>query len=235
MSAHFGRTFVVAVTAGLGLLPGCGLQINDGAFDPDALAEAAQAGNGLSGEAMFDAIQNALAERYPSRIARTDAASRDWVLNSDEGVPGQVAVLYQSPWEYLVFVGTPTSADWSIGPSTASDLADCRVIGGFAVTDFVLAGEVSAFGEGEFEAALYGPGDRIELGQCTGRSYRIADGAWMLEYGSGNYPSSLYSDAFFPRSTVAQFLIGLPGSILNEYIRNVVTDALGAGSAFGGF
>lgn len=213
---------------------GCGFTANEDVFDPTVLGEAAREGVGLPRDEMFDRVRTALAQVYPGLIDQ-DTELR-WVLNdSDDGVPGQVAVLYGSNREYLVFVGSPVGTEWSLGPSTAGERADCGLTGGFEITDFVLEGELLTYAGGDFEAESYGPGDQVSLAECTALAYRIPDTAWMLEYGRGNLPSTLYAAAFASRSLVADLVAGLPSSIINELIRNLVNDAFGLSGGFGGF
>lgn len=74
----------------------------------------------------------------------------------------------------------------------------------------------------------------VFLEEGANRGYRIADAAWMLEYGRGDIPSGLYGDALNPIGTIARVAEGISGvsiSIANEFIRSFISEALGLGSA----
>lgn len=228
------RSKYIALALGLTWLLGCGLEVREPDFDPDVLAQAAQAGVGLTGDEMFSRVRAALAEAYPDAIA--PSRNLTWVLNNDQGMPGQVAVLYASRSRYLVFVGSPVPVQWTLGPSTVGEKADCRLAGGFEVTDFVLEGQLLTYGEGQFEAQTNGAGARVELSECAALSYRIDNSAWMLEYGRGRLPSTIYEDAFGATSTVASIFAALPSAIAAEYITSYVYRAFGMSpSLFGSF
>jgi len=211
---------------------GCGVFVNDYVFDPEVLAQAAQQAVGLSGDEMFDAVQEALAEAYPDRIANPGDGQRDWILNDDQGVPGQLIVLYHSAREYLIFVGSPTGAEWSLGPSTDAEFRECQLLGAYEIRDFVLEGELWSYDRWELEAQPYDPGAQVVLQSCGGKGYRMSDdGAWMLEYGRGNLPSTLYEHALLPESPLAGEIANMSSYIISEIIRNLVNDALGVGGS----
>jgi len=214
----FGAVLLVATT----LCLGCGSVVESSKLDPEVLKQAAQQGAGLSGEEKLDQVQAALADAYPTVIPRE---GRAWTLNDAEGAAGQVAVLYNSSWEYLIFVGSPVSADWSLGPYPGAE-----------IRDFVLDGTMQCYVEGEFTFSDLGPGQEALLTSGETRSYRTSDGTWLLEYGRGNIPATLYADMLAPDPIASSLATGagyLGISVVNELIRNFISEWMGLGGLTG--
>lgn len=139
-------------------------------LEPDVLHEVARLGVGLPLPQAFEVVHQELKRRYPGKMAD----SYRFILNDAGGALGQVAILYASPWEYLIFFGAPIAAGGHSGRYDAD------------VYDFVMEGEMHTFLEGEVTRNVYLPGDRAHLPKGMAKGYRIPDHAWMLEYARGN-------------------------------------------------
>jgi hypothetical protein len=139
-------------------------------FDPATLHVCTRKGVGLPLDRAFDAVTDALAVAYPDHI---ETGPRDWIFNNAGGAMGTITLLHASLSEYLLFFGTP------IGTGGHSGRYRCEV------WDFVLAGEVWCYVEGDTERRVYKPGDAMDLGRAVAKGYRIPDAAWMLEDARG--------------------------------------------------
>ncbi len=144
-------------------------------FDPDELAEIARNGVGLTGERMFAAVHDALHARYPKHVH----PARRWVFNNAGGAMGQIAIVHASLSEYILFFGTPIGTEGHSGRYRTE------------VWDFMLAGEMWCYIEGEIERSTYKPGEYAYLGATKVKGYRIPDRAWMLEYARGPIPTMI--------------------------------------------
>ena len=108
-------------------------------FDPDVIHECALAGIGKPKPAMFDAIADAMAARYPGRITR----SQPWLYSIAGGAMIQMKLYYASLFEYLMIWGTPIGSEGFSG----------RHAVGF--WDTVIDGEMWYYTEGQFEKKIY--------------------------------------------------------------------------------
>jgi hypothetical protein len=139
-------------------------------FDPEVLHTIVKAAAGLPLEQALDQITRDLAERYPGRI---DTGKRSWIFNNAGGAMGQMALISASLDEYLLFFGTPIGTEGHSGRYVTD------------VFDYVIAGEMACYVEGDLEATLYRPGDMAYLGRAQAKGYRVKDSLWMLEYSRG--------------------------------------------------
>ena len=55
----------------------------------------------------------------------------------------------------------------------------------------ILDGEMWYFGEGDLRRQEYRRGESFHLGRGQAKSYRMVDGAWILEYARGGIPTML--------------------------------------------
>src|SRR5512135_1282875 len=144
-------------------------------FDPEVIHECALAGIGKPKPAMFDAIADAIEDRYPGRIDR----SHPWIYSIAGGAMIQMKLYYASLFEYLMIWGTPIGSEGHSG----------RHLTGF--WDTVIDGETWYYAEGQFEKSIYKPGDRIYVGPGQARAMNFTDGVWAVEYARGLIPLSL--------------------------------------------
>jgi len=144
-------------------------------FDPDVIHECALAGIGKPKPAMFDAVADAMEERYPGRIDR----SQPWLYSIAGGAMIEMKLYYASGFEYLMIWGTPIGSEGHSG----------RHAVGF--WDTVLDGEAWYYAEGQFEKRVYRPGDRIWVGPGQARAMNFTDGVWAVEYARGPLPLSM--------------------------------------------
>jgi C-8 sterol isomerase len=139
-------------------------------FDPDRLHEATKKAVGLPNEDAFDLITRELHDRYPGHI-RTEP--RRWIFNNAGGAMGQIAILHASLSEYILIFGTPIGTEGHSGRYATE------------VWDFMIAGEMWCYHEGESQRISFKPGDAAYLGKSRVKGYRVPDHAWMLEYARG--------------------------------------------------
>ncbi len=144
-------------------------------FEPDRLHEIAKQAIGLPPREIHNAIAEPLAQAYPGHID----TEINWIFNNAGGAMGQLTLLHASLSEYLFLFGSP------IGTEGHSGRYRCKVY------DFLIAGEVWCYLEGEMERTVYKPGDALYLGPSRVKGYRIPDYAWMLEYARGPIVSML--------------------------------------------
>jgi hypothetical protein len=213
----------LALMALMATWAGCGFPFVPYEYDPEELEAVAAETEGLEGEELFEAVRSNLQAN-----GHTLPAELDWTLNQNQGVQGQLAVLYQTPWEFLVIAGSPTTTEWTMGPVASMD-----------IWDIVIQGEMSCFREGDFAAETLSVADSIFLEQGDQMTCRFDDGGWVLEYGRGylSGDSPLYAQAFRPDSSV-QLVAGLTNSIVDEFIQSLIYQILNVDplfSSFGGF
>lgn len=154
-------------------------------FDPEILREVARSHLDLPLDEMFGAITGDLAERYPGLIE----TEPEWFFSNAGGVMGQVAVLYASLREYVIFFGTPIGGG---GHTGRHPFADDYVV--------ILDGEMWYYGEGDTQREEYHPGDSVHLPRGQSRGLRIVERGWILEYARGAIPTMLpfaVADALF--------------------------------------
>jgi C-8 sterol isomerase len=144
-------------------------------FDPDVIHDCALAGLGKPKPEMFDAIADAMEERYPGRIDR----SQPWIYSIAGGAMIQMKLYYASIMEYLMIWGTPIGSEGHSGRHAV------------AFWDTVIDGETWYYGEGQFEKRVYRPGDRIFVGKGQARAMNFTDGVWAVEYARGPLPLSV--------------------------------------------
>ena len=101
------------------------------------------------------------------------------VFNNAGGAMGQMKLLHCSITEYVILFGTPIGTEGHSGRY------------GTEVYDFMLDGEMWCYHPGEFERAIYKPGDAAYLGPDKAKGYAVPSHAWMLEYSRGIIPTML--------------------------------------------
>ncbi len=144
-------------------------------FEPDLLQEICKQHLDLPLQQKFEAISDVLEKRCPGRVP----AKKRWIFNVAGGTMGMLTILYGSMSEYLIFFGSPIPAGGYSGRYWAD------------IYDVVLAGEMRCYTQGQFEQAIYGPGDMAFLRRGTDKGYRIRSDTWMLEYARGFIPQML--------------------------------------------
>ena len=145
-------------------------------FEPEVLRDVARAQLHLPLEEMLPAIIEDLASRYPGLID----TEPDWFLSNAGGAMGQLAVLYASLREYVIFFGNPIG---NAGHTGRYWFAEDQIV--------VLDGEMWYFGQGDLRRQEYRPGDVFHLPRGRAKGYRIVNGGWVLEYARGAIPTML--------------------------------------------
>jgi C-8 sterol isomerase len=146
-------------------------------FDPQVVHDCAMVGvqSGKPVPEIFDVVIDALEERYPTHIDR----SQPWLYSIAGGAMIQMKLYFTSLMEYIMIWGTPIGSEGHSG----------RHAVGF--WDTVLAGEMWYYAEGQFDRRVYKPGDRVYVGPGQARAMNFTDGVWALEYERGPLPLSL--------------------------------------------
>lgn len=144
-------------------------------FQPERLHEIARQALDRPPQEMLRAVAEGLARAYPGHVR----SELDWIFNNAGGAMGQMALLHASLTEYLLLFGTPIGTEGHSGRYATE------------VHDFMLAGEMWCYHEGELERTVYKPGDAAYLGRSRVKGYRIPEFAWMLEYARGPIPTML--------------------------------------------
>ena len=144
-------------------------------FDPEVVHECAMKCIGLPKPRMFDVFGEAMEERYPQLLDH----AQPWVYSIAGGSLIQMKLFYASMTEYVMIWGTPIGSEGLSG----------RHMAGF--WDTFVDGEAKYYGEGQFEAAVYKPGDRVYVGPGQARAMNFnGQGAWAVEYARGFIPYS---------------------------------------------
>jgi C-8 sterol isomerase len=138
-------------------------------FEPEVLHEIARRGVGKPSEEMFSIVLDGLRERYPDHVRPTGR----WIFNNAGGAMGALMLLHASLSEYLIFFGSPIGTEGHSGRYVTE------------VHDFMMAGEMWCYHDGEVDRTVYEPGDAAYLGASRVKGYRLPDAAWMLEYARG--------------------------------------------------
>jgi hypothetical protein len=144
-------------------------------LDPDRLHEITREAAHLPALDAMAAIEAALHHEWPGRI-HSDKA---WLFNTAAGAMGQLRLLYGSLTEYLIFFGTPIGTEGHSGRYPAD------------VYDFMIAGEMWTYHEGDLQKSVFLPGDKALLSRGRTKGYRAKDETWMLEYARGAIPLML--------------------------------------------
>jgi C-8 sterol isomerase len=145
-------------------------------FDPDTLQDICRRSLALPLEEKFEAITDDLDKQYPNRIRR----KKTWVFKMSGGSMGMLTILYASVTEYLVIFGSPIGSEGYTGRYHWSH-----------VYDILLDGEMRCYARGQFEHAVYKPGDMAFLRKGYDKGYRMKENTWMLEYSRGLIPTML--------------------------------------------
>jgi len=157
------------------------------ALDPDVLSQIVKKCVGLPREEMMDAITEEVGKRYPKLYIRK---KRRWCFSVAGGAMMQIAFVYGSLTEYLLFAQTPIGTEGHSGMYLATDL-----------WDWMLEGEMWRFPLGATERTVYKAGDLALLPKGgEGDGFCVKDHALMLEYARGFIPFMMpfgYADGMF--------------------------------------
>ena len=143
-------------------------------FDPEIIHECTNKGIGLPIEEAFNVITDALSQEYPEHI---HTGPRDWMFNNAGGAMGQMTFLHASLSEYILLFGSPIRTEGHSGRYRTE------------VWDFMIAGEMWCYHEGDCERQVFKPGDGAYLGESRAKGYCLPDHGWMVEYARGPIPS----------------------------------------------
>lgn len=124
-------------------------------------------------EGLLRDITTALARAYPGSVEE----KWDWVFSVDGGGNQQLTMLHVSPSEYLTIVSSPVGTGGFTGRYWTT------------IHDFIVAGKLLYYSEGQLEPTAYGPGDDIVLQPHEGHCFSVPDHLCMIEYTRGPIPT----------------------------------------------
>ena len=155
-------------------------------FNPNELQTLVQKYTHLPLEEALVAIHKELMARHPGKIME----KYRFIFNDAGAALGQVAILYASVSEYLIFFGSPISTGGFSGRYPKVEFYDVMI-----------AGEMTTVIEGQTKASVYRPGDMAHLAPGVAKGYRIDKSGWMLEYSRGsmisNFPFGVIGPALY--------------------------------------
>lgn len=144
-------------------------------FDPQDLQAIVRNHINLPLEEALPAIHQELQRRYPGKIMD----HYRFIFNDAGAALGQVAILYASADEYLIFFGSPIRTGGFSGRYHYADFYD-----------IMIEGEMSTVIEGQIKKQTYLPGDMAFLPRGTAKGYELQKSGWMLEYSRGKMIAS---------------------------------------------
>jgi len=145
------------------------------ALDVDVLTEIVQECLDLPREEMMDAITEAVGDRFQRIHIRR---KRRWCFSVAGGAMMQIAFVYGSLTEYLLFASTPIGTEGHSGMYLATGL-----------WDWVLDGEMWRYALGNTDRKEYGKGDLVPLPSGgEGDGFCVKDHCLLLEYARGFVP-----------------------------------------------
>ncbi|BFZ23603.1 hypothetical protein BsWGS_26642 [Bradybaena similaris] len=159
-------------------------------FDEESIASISRrhvvTASSLGIEAAFEQVHKDLRAKYKGHILPSN--DLQWIFMNAGGWMGSMCLLHASLTEYVLFFGTPMDTSGHSGRYWAN------------ISDTILTGTFYQWKEGALNTLVYQPGDTVfhGMGEATGVSWTA--GTWMVEYGRGFIPSTLFfalADSFF--------------------------------------
>jgi hypothetical protein len=182
-------------------------------FEPAELHEISKrAVSEKSRDAIIRVVSEELKRRYPDYIE----LGVPWLFNNAGGAMGQIKLLHCSLSEYILIFGTPIGTEGHSGRYATE------------VYDFMLDGEMWCFHAGQFERAIYRPGDVAYLGADLAKGYAVPSHVMMLEYARGPIPTMLpfgLADTVFStldRRTVSETLFQYAKLVTRSLLRGKI-------------
>ncbi|KAH9495088.1 Sigma non-opioid intracellular receptor 1 [Bulinus truncatus] len=111
-----------------------------------------------------------------------------WIFMNAGGWMGSMCLLHASLTEYVLFFGTAVDTSGHSGRYWAN------------ISDTILTGTFYQWPEGALHTITYKPGDTVFHGMGEATAVSWAADTWMVEYGRGFIPSTLFfalADSFF--------------------------------------
>lgn len=169
------KKMVLEMLAELSKNPQMHKESSDFVFEPEQLQKIVNRHKDLPLDNALKAIHSDLQSEYPSKIMD----QYRFIFNDAGGALGQVAILYASSNEYLIFFGSPIPTGGFSGRYQDADFYD-----------IMINGEMTTVIEGQTSSQLYRPGDLAVLKRGVAKGYRIDKSGWMLEYSRGKMLSN---------------------------------------------
>ncbi|KAK0056765.1 sigma non-opioid intracellular receptor 1 [Biomphalaria pfeifferi] len=134
----------------------------------------------------YNKVLEDLRTKYRGHILPDD--NLQWIFMNAGGWMGSMCLLHASLSEYVLFFGTAVDTTGHSGRYWAN------------ISDTILTGTFYQWREGTLNRITYKPGDTVfhGVGEATAVSWTA--GTWMVEYGRGFIPSTLFfalADSFF--------------------------------------
>ncbi|XP_059142215.1 sigma non-opioid intracellular receptor 1-like [Physella acuta] len=119
-----------------------------------------------------------LRAKYAGHILPDDGLQ--WVFMNAGGWMGSMCLLHASLTEYVLFFGTAVDTSGHSGRYWAN------------ISDTILTGNFYQWQEGALNRVVYKPGDTVFHGVGEATAVSWTSGTWMVEYGRGFIPSTLF-------------------------------------------
>ncbi|CAL1541052.1 unnamed protein product [Lymnaea stagnalis] len=103
-----------------------------------------------------------------------------WIFMNAGGWMGSMCLLHASLTEYVLFFGTAVDTTGHSGRYWAN------------ISDTILTGTFYQWQEGSLTRTVYKPGDTVFHGMGEATAVSWTAGTWMVEYGRGFIPSTLF-------------------------------------------
>uniref|UniRef100_A0A0B6ZFH6 Sigma non-opioid intracellular receptor 1 n=1 Tax=Arion vulgaris TaxID=1028688 RepID=A0A0B6ZFH6_9EUPU len=126
----------------------------------------------------YSRVLQDLRDKYKGHILPDN--DLQWVFMNSGGWMGSMCLLHASLTEYVLFFGTAVDTSGHSGRYWAN------------ITDTILTGTFYQWKEGALDRLTFKPGDTVfhAVGEATSVSWTA--GTWMVEYGRGFIPSTLF-------------------------------------------
>ncbi|WAR14619.1 SGMR1-like protein [Mya arenaria] len=126
----------------------------------------------------YDDIYDEFLERFPGHVLPVE--HRKWIFMNAGGWMGAIHILHASLTEYLLFFGTAVNTSGNSGRYWAN------------ISDTILTGSFRQWQEGALGSTIFLPGQTVYHYEWEAAAVEWTAGTWMVEYGRGCIPSTLF-------------------------------------------
>ncbi|CAG5126161.1 unnamed protein product [Candidula unifasciata] len=159
-------------------------------FDEESIASISRrhvaSASDLDIDSVYDRVLQDLRAKYKGHILPD--SDLQWIFMNAGGWMGSMCLLHASLTEYVLFFGTAVDTTGHSGRYWAN------------ISDTILTGTFYQWKEGTLHRNVYQPGDTVFHGMGEATAVSWTAGTWMVEYGRGFIPSTLFfalADSFF--------------------------------------
>jgi|GEM_PF-776128 len=174
-----------------------------------------------SGTPVYTALQsefNTIKNQHGKKVA----SSLHWIFNEAGNVIGEVALIYASPNEYLLFFGTPVGATGFSGRYNHVDIWDCTVAGRMA--DWTPGEMASTYLPGQCEYLAKGVAKGFIMEPSWNNAKQKYEGSFTIEYARGSLITAMPFGVFAPLGLTLDYKTAY--QILMQYADLVLRSSL---------